>query len=76
MPIADELKYFDATAIAGLVRKKEVTPLELVESAIKRIEKLNPALNAVITPMYDLARNAAKTKLPDGPFTGVPFLLK
>ncbi|HCS76466.1 MAG TPA: amidase, partial [Syntrophaceae bacterium] len=41
-----------------------------------RIEKLNPALNAVITPMYDLARNAAKTKLPDGPFTGVPFLLK
>lgn len=76
MPIADELKYLDATALAGLIRKKEVTPLELVESAIERIEKLNPALNAVITPMYDLARNAAKSKLPDGPFTGVPFLLK
>jgi amidase len=76
MPISNELKYLDATSLAGLVRKKEITPLELVEAAIARIEKLNPALNAVITPMYDLARSAAKSKLPDGPFTGVPFLLK
>jgi amidase len=76
MSISDELKYLDATALAELVREKEVKPIELVEDAIERIEKLNPTLNAVITPMYELARDAAKSKLPDGPFTGVPFLLK
>jgi len=76
MSLSDELKYLDATALAELVRKKEVKPIELVEDAIERIEKLNPTLNAVITPMYELARDAAKSKLPDGPFTGVPFLLK
>lgn len=76
MSISDELKYQDATALALLVRKKEITPLELVEDAISRIEKVNPVLNAVITPMYDLARAAARSTLPDGPFTGVPFLLK
>jgi amidase len=76
MSISNELKYLDATALAELVRKKEVQPIELVEEAIERIEKLNPALNAVITSMYDLARQAAESPLPDGPFTGVPFLLK
>jgi len=58
------------------VRRKQVKPIELVEAAIKRIERINPAINAVITPMYDEARNAANRPLPDGPFTGVPFLLK
>ncbi len=72
----DDLAYLDATAQAQLVRKKEVQPLELVEAAIERIERLNPTLNAVITPMYDLARARASGKLPDGPFRGVPFLLK
>jgi amidase len=72
----DELVALDATAQAELVRKKEVSPLELVEAAIERIERLNPQLNAVVTPMYDLARAAAAGPLPEGPFTGVPFLLK
>lgn len=76
MSLSDELKYQDATSLADLVRKKEVIPLELVEAAIENVDKLNPTLNAVITPMYDLAREAAKSKLPDGPFAGVPFLLK
>ncbi len=66
----------DATALAGLVRSKHATPLELVDDAIKRIEKLNPALNAVIHPMFDAARESAQGKLPDGPFQGVPYLLK
>ena len=48
----------------------------LVEAAIGRIEKLNPTLNAVVRPMFDLARDAARGDLPDGPFTGVPFLVK
>ncbi len=72
----DDLAFLDATAQAELVRRKEVKPIELVDASIDRIERLNPKLNAVITPMYDLARKAAARPLPDGPFTGVPFLLK
>ncbi|MGC8826884.1 MAG: amidase [Anaerolineae bacterium] len=66
----------DALGLAELVRRKEVTPLELVEEAISRIEKVNPQINAVIHPMYDLARRQAQGELPAGPFQGVPFLLK
>jgi amidase len=72
----DDLAYLDATALADLVRQKEVKPIELVEAAIERIERLNPTLNAVVTPMYDLAREAAGGRLRKGPFAGVPFLLK
>jgi amidase len=76
MSLADELKNHDALALTELVRTKEVTALELVEAAIARIEKVNPLLNAVITKMYDQARQAAGAQLPKGPFTGCPFLLK
>jgi len=76
MGISEETAYLDAIAQAELVRAGKVKPIELVEAAIERIERLNPQLNAVITPMYDLARAAAIAKLPEGPFTGVPFLLK
>ena len=71
-----ELVFLDATAQAELVRRKEVKPIELVDAAIERIERLNPTLNAVITPMYEQARTTATGELPEGPFTGVPFLLK
>jgi len=71
-----ELARLDATAQAELVRKKEVQSIELVEAAIDRIQALNPTLNAVVTPMFDQAREAARESLPEGPFTGVPFLLK
>jgi amidase len=76
MVLPGDLAFLDATAQAELVRKKEVQPIELVEAAIERIERTNPTLNAVITPMYDLARDQATGSLPDGPFKGVPFLLK
>ncbi|MCB0221548.1 MAG: amidase [Chrysiogenetes bacterium] len=66
----------DALGLAGLVEKKEVTPLELVDSAIDAIERLNPQLNAVIHTFYDRAREAARGELPAGPFRGVPFLFK
>ena len=72
----EELRWLDATALADLVRRGEVTAAELVEAAIARIERLNPALNVVVTPMYEAARKAASGRLPDGPFTGVPFLVK
>ncbi len=71
-----DLAHLDATAQADLVRRKEVKAIELVDAAIERIERLNPTLNAVVTPMYDLARQTASGPLPDGPFTGVPYLLK
>lgn len=76
MALRDELARLDATAQAELVRRKEVTPLELVEAAVERIERLNGALNAVVLPLYERAREAAQQPLPDGPFRGVPFLLK
>lgn len=66
----------DAMGLAELVKKKEVTPAELCEAAISRIEGVNPRVNAVVTKMYDIARTAAKGDIPDGPFRGVPFLLK
>jgi amidase len=72
----DELCWLDATAQAELIRKREVTSLELVDNAIKRIEELNPKLNAVITPIFDQARKTASGAIPKGPFSGVPFLLK
>ncbi|BBX98288.1 6-aminohexanoate-cyclic-dimer hydrolase [Mycobacterium lacus] len=67
----------DATDQALLVAKAEVTPSELVEAAIERIERSNPALNAVVIEWFEHARAvAADPDLPDGPFRGVPFLLK
>jgi len=72
----EEFTSLDATAMAERVRKKEIQAKELVEAAIAWIERLNPSLNAVVTPMYEQARSAASGQLPAGPFSGVPFLLK
>ncbi|MFZ2631553.1 MAG: amidase [Desulfosalsimonadaceae bacterium] len=67
---------FDATGLADLVQKGDVTPVELCEAAIERIEKRNPGLNAIVTPMLDIGRKTAQGPIPDGPFFGVPFLIK
>lgn len=74
----DEREYgdADATALAALVRQREVSPLELVDMAIARSGRVNGTLNAVITGMYEHARERARGQLPDGPFRGVPFLMK
>jgi len=72
----DEYGSLDATALAALVRQREVKAIELVDAAIERIERLNPALNAVVTPMYEQARAAAMSGFANGPFVGVPLLLK
>ena len=76
-PLADdEYLRYDATGLAQLVRRGEVSALELVETAIGRIERLNPAVNAVIHRMDASARAAAAGPPPEGPFHGVPLLLK
>ena len=72
----EDLAFTDATGQAELVRRGEASPAELVEAAIERIEKVDTELNAVITPLFDKARGAATGDLPDGPFRGVPFVLK
>ena len=75
MPIA-EYADLDGLGLAELVRKRDVSSLELVEEAIRRIEKFNPQLNAVVYKMYDHAREIAQKPLPEASFSGVPFLLK
>ncbi len=67
---------YDGLGLAELVAKKAVTPAELAEAAIERIERHNPTLNAVVYKGYDDARRSAQGDLPDGPFKGVPFLIK
>src|SRR5262249_33533205 len=69
-----EAMWLDATAQAELVRRGEVSPRELVEAAIARIEAVNPKLDAVIRTRFDAARREAEGDLPDGPFRGVPIL--
>src|ERR1700760_4206453 len=71
-----EMTWLDATEQAELVRRGEVSPSELAEAAIARIEAVNPRLDAVIRTRFDAARQEAEGELPDGPFRGVPTLFK
>jgi amidase len=73
---ADEFDSFDGLGLAGLVRRGEASAAELLDLAIARVEAQNPALNAVVSRLYDQARAAVAAGLPEGPFTGVPYLLK
>ncbi|MCB0570875.1 MAG: amidase [Phaeodactylibacter sp.] len=72
----EEYRQYDALGLAGLIRKKEVTAGELVEVAITRAESVNPAINAIVCPLYDMAREMARSAAPDSLFAGQPFLLK
>src|SRR6266853_4074747 len=73
---AEEFESFDGLGLAGLVRRGDVSPAELLDLAVSRVEARNPELNAVVTRLYDQARAAIAAGLADGPFTGVPYLLK
>lgn len=72
---ADEYAACDATALAQLVQRREVTPAELLDAALARAEAVDGELNAIIIPMHDAARQRAQASLT-GPFAGVPFLTK
>ena len=71
-----EYEEHDALGLAALVEKGSVSPDELLEAALARVQALNPTLNAVVGMREDVARAHIKTGLPGGPFKGVPFLLK
>ncbi|MCQ8897260.1 amidase family protein [Limnobacter humi] len=70
-----EFDQYDALGLAQLVQAGQVNPLELLEESIARTERVNPRINAVIRPMYDISRKRGEGAF-DGPFAGVPFLLK
>jgi amidase len=72
----DDYGECDATELAARVARGEVSPLQLVELAIAAIERVDPQLNGIVHRMYDDARARARTALPDGPFRGVPTLVK
>ena len=76
MPTISDYDKLDGLDLAALVRRREVSASELLEEAITRVERVNPRLNAVVTRLYDDARQQAKGPLEDGRFKGVPFLLK
>jgi amidase len=71
-----ELAWLDATAQAEMIRRGEASPVALAEAAIERIQLVNPVLNAVVRPLFDDGRAAARNAPPGSPFAGVPFLLK
>ena len=71
-----ELDRYDGLGLADLIRRRAVTPTEILDETLARIEARNPAINAVVTRMDEQARAALAAGLPAGPFTGVPYLLK
>src|ERR1700682_3665638 len=71
-----EYERHDGLGLAALVARREVKPEELLEAAIARVEARNPAVNAVTMKLYDYGRQAIAAGLPDGPFRGVPYLMK
>ncbi|MGH7391574.1 MAG: amidase [Candidatus Rokuibacteriota bacterium] len=71
-----EYERYDALGLALLVRRREVSAGEVLEAAIERVQARNPRVNAVVLKLYDRAREEAAAGLPDGVFTGVPYLVK
>ncbi|HEX3178674.1 MAG TPA: amidase [Methylomirabilota bacterium] len=71
-----EYELYDGLGLAELVERGDVTPEELLDAAIARLEARNSAVNAVTMPLFDFARRAITAGLPRGPFRGVPFLMK
>ena len=72
----DDYDDYDGLGLAELVRGGQVSSRDLVEECISRIERVNPKINGVVRPLYDLARARSQEALGEGPFAGVPFLVK
>lgn len=72
----NEYEQYDALGLAELVQRGEVSALELLQASLERQARHNPQLNAVVTSLEDAARAQVNAGVPDGPFQGVPFLVK
>ena len=72
----DDYLALDGLGLAGLIRSGDVTTEEVLDTAINRCEAVNGSINAVVIEMFDAARASLAAGVPDGPFRGVPFLLK
>jgi amidase len=72
----DDYARHDGLGLAELVRRREVSPAELLEVAIARMDATHPDINAVVCRLDEQARASIAAGLPAGPFTGVPYLLK
>ena len=72
----DEYESYDALGLAELVAKGEIQASELLDAAVDRMKARNPKYNAVVIPLVEYARETLAASLPEGPFRGVPFLLK
>ncbi|MCP4628083.1 MAG: amidase, partial [bacterium] len=71
-----EYSNYDGLGLAELVKKGEVSPRELADTALDALERLNPKLSVITYMMTDYAEKIINEGLPQGPFTGVPFLVK
>lgn len=71
----DDYQLYDATGLAALIASGQVSSAEMIETAIAAIETYNQ-LNAVVTPLFDSARDSAGKPNSNGPFAGVPYLVK
>ncbi|HEX4111015.1 MAG TPA: amidase [Stellaceae bacterium] len=71
-----EYESYDALGLAALVKTRDIAPGEILDAMIERVEARNPKVNAVVIEAYDQARAAIAAGLPDGPFAGVPYLIK
>ncbi|MGH7334700.1 MAG: amidase, partial [Candidatus Rokuibacteriota bacterium] len=71
-----DYEQYDGLGLAELVRRRQIAPAELLEAAIERVDRRNALVNAVVLKLYDLARQTIAGGLPEGPFQGVPYLMK
>ena len=71
----DNYSDYDAVGLAELVASGDVNAREILEAAISKADEINPVINAIVTPMFEQAREVADMK-PQGPLAGVPFLIK
>src|SRR5947207_15613586 len=76
MAAVKDYEQYDGLGLGDFVRRGKVAPSELLEAAIERVEARNSTVNAVTMELYDYGRRAIADGLPDGPFRGVPFLMK
>ncbi|HUH82962.1 MAG TPA: amidase family protein [Stellaceae bacterium] len=72
----EDYRRYDAVGLAQLIAKREVSAAQVLEAAIARAERVNPAINAIVHKQYEKARKAVAAGLPQGPLTGVPYLIK